>query len=254
MRRLLLRADDMGFSEAVNFGIIKTIQEGLIQNCGVMVNMSATGHAVSLLRDAPCCLGLHCNVSVGRPVCKPSEVKTLVGENGIFHNSRQYRDAQVEFASIEDFRRELTAQYQRFLKLFGRKPAYFEAHSVKSRNLCTALEQVAKENGLFYQPSFCDFSLGGTYVINTPNHSMEPGYDARSAMKMELSKVKDGSCHLYVCHPGYLDRYLLDNTSLTLPRVDEVEMLCDPEIRRWLSDHGFTLVTYDALAHGPEQP
>lgn len=254
MKKLLLRADDMGFSEAVNYGIAKTIREGLIRNCGVMVNMAATGHAVSLLRDAPCCLGLHCNLSVGQPVCNPSKVKSLVDENGIFHTSRQYRDAREEFASVEDFRSELTAQYQRFLHLFGRKPAYFEAHAVKSRNLCIALEQVAKDNGLFYQPSFCDFSLGGTYVINTPNHSMEPGYNARSAIKAELSKAQDGSCHLYVCHPGYLDRYLMDNTSLAFPRMDEVEMLCDPEIGRWLSEEGFELVTYDALAHNPELP
>lgn len=250
MKRLLLRADDLGFSEAVNYGIAKTVREGLIRNCGVMVNMDATGHAVRLFQDLPCCLGLHCNVSVGRPVCDPAEVPTLVEENGFFHNSRQYRTAKEEFASVEDFHRELTAQYRRFTTLFKREPAYFEAHAVKSRNLCTALEQVARENGLFYQPSFCDFTLGGTYVVNTPNHAMEPDYDARSALKKELSKVRDGSCHLYVCHPGYLDRYLLDNTSLTLPRTDEVDMLCDPGIRSWLSDQGFTLVTYDSLAHG----
>lgn len=248
MKKLLLRADDLGFSEAVNYGIAKTVKDGLIRNCGVMVNMDATVHAVRLFREIPCCLGLHCNVSVGKPVCGPDDVPTLVDGNGVFHNSRQYRAAKEEFASVEDFHRELTAQYQRFTALFGIQPAYFEAHAVKSKNLAVALERVAEENGLFYQPSFCDFTLGGTYVINTPNHSMEPGYDARSAFKAELSKAREGSCHLYVCHPGYLDRYLLDNTSLTLSRVDEVDMLCDPEIRRWLSEQGFTLVTYNGLA------
>lgn len=248
MKRLLLRADDLGFSEAVNYGIAKTVREGLIRNCGVMVNMDATEHAVHLFESIPCCLGLHCNVSVGRPVCPPDAVPSLVDDRGIFHNSRKYRQASAEFASIEDFYTELTAQYQRFVSLFGKKPAYFEAHAVSSNNLCIALEQVAKENGLFYQPFFSDFQLGGTYVVNTPNHSMESGYDARSALKQELSKVEDGSCHLYVCHPGYLDQYLLKNSSLTLPRADEVDMLCDPGIRQWLEDQGFALVTYDGLA------
>lgn len=216
MKKLLLRADDLGFSQAVNYGIVKTIRDGLIRNCGVMVNMEATEHAVRLLEGLDCCLGLHCNVSVGRPVLSPEE---------------------------------LTAQYRRFVSLFGRKPAYFEAYAVKSRNLSAALEQVAAENGLFYQPSFSNFTLGGTDVINLPMHSMEPGYDARRALKQTLSGLKDG-CYLYVCHPGYLDQYLLENSSLTLPRADEADMLCDKETGRWLEEQGFALVTYDSLSQG----
>ncbi len=247
MKRLLMRADDLGFSEGVNHGIAKTVREGLIQNCGVMVNMDATEHAVELFRSIPCCLGLHCNVSVGRPLSPPEEVPSLVDDTGHFYNSRCYRTAAEEFASVEDFERELTAQYHRFVQLFRRQPAYFEAHAVESRNLCVALEQVAEKNGLFYQPSFSDFLLGDTYVLNA-SHSMGPEYDARAVLKQTLSKAQDGKCYLYVCHPGYLDRYLLENSSLTLPRADEVDMLCDPEIRRWLAEQGFTLVTYDDLA------
>lgn len=247
MKKLLLRADDLGFSEAVNFGIAKTAREGLIRNCGVMVNMEATKHAVALFEQIPCCFGLHCNISVGRPVCPPEQVPSLVNGDGIFHSSRTYRQAQAEFASVEELCRELTAQYHRFVALFGRKPSYFEAHAVRSGNLEIALEQVARENGLFYQPSFRDFTIGGTYVINTPMHSMEPDYDARSALKRELSKARDGGCYLYVCHPGFLDHMLLTHSSLTLPRTDEADMLCDPAIRLWLQEQDFELVTYDSL-------
>lgn len=249
MKKLLLRADDLGFSEAVNYGIARTVQKGLIQNCGVMVNMDATEHAVRLFQELPCCLGLHCNVSVGRPVSAPGEVPSLVDDTGEFHSSGKYRAAAEEFASVNDLRRELTAQYLRFRNLFHRKPAYFEAHAVASRNLAIALEQVAAEYDLFYQPSFQDFTIGTTDVINTPMNSMAPDYDARAALKTALSKAEDGRCYLYVCHPGYLDAYLLKHTSLTLARADEADMLCDPEIRRWLTEQSFVLVTYDQLAH-----
>lgn len=252
MKKLLIRADDLGFSEAVNYGIAKTVGEGLIRSCGVMVNMAATEHAAALFEKIPCCLGLHCNVSVGRPVCPPEQVPSLVDGRGVFHSSRKYREAAGEFASVEDLERELTAQYHRFAALFGRKPSYFEAHAVKSENLAIALERVAGDNGLFYQPSFRDFTIGGTYVINTPAHSMEPDYDARAALKQELSMAQDGKCYLYVCHPGYLDQYLLEHSSLTLPRAKEADMLCDPEIFRWLEEHGFRIVTYDDLARGDQ--
>lgn len=252
MKQLLLRADDLGFSEAVNYGIAKTVRNGLIQNCGIMVNMDATEHAVGLFAFMPCCFGLHCNVSVGRPICPPEEVPTLVDARGVFHNSCDYREAAEDFASVEDLHRELTAQYHRFLALFGKKPSYFEAHAVKSRNLGIALEQVAAENGLFYQPSFSDFTLGGTYVINVPAKNMSEDFEARAALKQALSKAEDGKCYLYVCHPGYLDQYLLENSSLTLARAKEADMLCDPEIRCWLHDQGFELVTYDCLAQGAQ--
>lgn len=68
-------------------------------------------------------------MSVGRPLCPPDQVPTLVDGSGEFFSARRYREAQEEFASVGDFHRELTAQYQRFLELFGRKPAYFEAHA-----------------------------------------------------------------------------------------------------------------------------
>lgn len=249
MKKLLLRADDLGFSEAVNYGIARTVRKGLIRNCGVMVNMDATEHAVRLFQEIPCCLGLHCNVSVGRPVSAPGDVPSLVDGTGEFYSSGKYRAAAEEFASVNDLRRELTAQYVRFLSLFHCKPAYFEAHAVASRNLAIALEQVAKEYDLFYQPSFQNFTIGNTDVINTPMHSMAPDYDARAALKTTLSKAEDGRCYLYVCHPGYLDAYLLKHTSLTLARADEADMLCDPEIRHWLTEQGFVLVTYDQLAH-----
>lgn len=248
MKQLLLRADDLGFSEAVNYGILRTVRHGLIGSVGVMVNMDATEHAVELFRDVPCCFGLHCNVSVGRPLCPAEQVPTLVGPDGEFRSSRDYRAAKEEFAAAEDFVRELTAQYRRFLQLFGRKPAYFEAHAVESKNLARALEQVAAENGLFYQPSFSDFTLNGVRVTNTRMHSMEPGYDARAAIRQELSGCAEGGCYLYVCHPGYLDDYLLRHTSLTIARTDEVEMLCDPATRQWLTDHEFVLVSYETLA------
>lgn len=252
MKQLLLRADDLGFSEGVNYGIAKTARDGLIQNCGIMVNMDATEHAVDLFASIPCCFGLHCNVSVGRPICPPEEVPSLVDARGVFYNSRKYREAAEDFASVEDLHRELTAQYRRYLDLFGKKPSYFEAHAVKSRNLGIALEQVAMENGLFYQPTFSDFSLGGTYVINVPANNMSADYDARAALKQALSRAEDGKCYLYVCHPGYVDSYLLENSFLTLARAKEADMLCDPEIRFWLHDQGFDLVTYDRLAQSAQ--
>ena len=48
-------------------------------------------------------------------------------------------------------------------------------------------------------------------------------------------------------HPGYIDQFVLDNTSLTLPRCRDLETLCDPRVREWIDEQGIELVGYSAL-------
>lgn len=247
-RYVIMRADDLGFSEAVNFGIAKTVEEGPVRTIGLMVNMDAAEHGLRLVEGKGCCLGLHSNISVGRPVCPPGEVPTLVGSDGQFHPSSRYRSGE-DFASGEDLYREITAQYKRYLELVGKKPSYFEAHAVMCKNLDVVLREIAREHGLLYQPPFSGMDVGGRAVKMCAMHSMEEGYDARAAVRQELSRISDGSVYVYVCHPGYLDKYLWDHSSLRLPRMDEVDMLCDPGLREWMDREGVRAMTYDDLKH-----
>lgn len=39
MKKLIIRADDLGYSEAVNRGIEKTVREGVVRSVGLMPNM-----------------------------------------------------------------------------------------------------------------------------------------------------------------------------------------------------------------------
>ena len=39
MKQILIRADDLGYSEGVNYGIAKAVNEGVVKSVGVMPNM-----------------------------------------------------------------------------------------------------------------------------------------------------------------------------------------------------------------------
>ena len=54
--------------------------------------------------------------------------------------------------------------------------------------------------------------------------------------------------NVYICHPGYLDDFILRHSSLTVNRTREVEMLCSPAVRRWLEEQEVQLITYDEHA------
>ena len=47
-KRLLVRADDLGFSEAVNYGIERTLHTGIVRSVGVMGDERTYDYAVAL--------------------------------------------------------------------------------------------------------------------------------------------------------------------------------------------------------------
>ena len=49
--KLIMRADDLGFSEAVNLGIYKAVKDGVITSVGIMTNMEQAYAGYELLKD-----------------------------------------------------------------------------------------------------------------------------------------------------------------------------------------------------------
>ena len=47
-KKLIVVADDFGFSEAYNYGVIKAYKEGVVCTLSLMSNMAAAPHAVKL--------------------------------------------------------------------------------------------------------------------------------------------------------------------------------------------------------------
>ena len=47
-KKLIVVADDFGFSEAYNYGVVKAYKEGVVCTLSLMSNMAAAPHAVKL--------------------------------------------------------------------------------------------------------------------------------------------------------------------------------------------------------------
>ena len=250
---LIIRADDVGYSEAVNYGIEKTVKQGLIGSVGLMPNMPAAAHGLALLEGTGVCIGQHTNICIGRPCADPASIPSLLDENGMLKSSRTYREAWKKgecFTVLEEMVLEIEAQYQRFVELTGRQPDYFEGHAVLSRHLMQGLEIVAQRHGLKYNnmyPGDETGTFGGRPVASCPMRSMDPDYDPARELKEAVLHARTDMPNVFVCHPGYLDAFLLRSSSLTVNRTKEVEMLCDPAMRTWLEEHGVRLLRYSDL-------
>lgn len=248
-RYILIRADDLGYSEGVNYGIAKSVREGIIRTVGVMPNMSAAPHGLALLADLKICLGQHTNICIGHPLTDPKRIPSITQENGLFKPSKAYRAAREDFVVLDEVVLEIEAQYQRFVELTGRKPSYFEGHAVSSANFERGLEIVAQRHGLTYLPLRPDepvlFRKTWVYAVLD---SMKPDYDPfASLQKAALADHGPDSCSMLICHPGYLDDPLLLTSSLTFPRPKEVTMACAPATLKWLQENNVKTITFDDL-------
>ena len=119
MIKILVRADDLGYSEGVNYGIAKSVKEGIIRSVGIMPNMEAAAHGVKLLEGVDVCLGQHTNICIGKPVTAPKQIPSLVQANGEFKSSKEYRSAKEDFVVLDEVVMEIEAQYHRFVELTG---------------------------------------------------------------------------------------------------------------------------------------
>ena len=250
--QLIIRADDIGYSEAVNYGIEKSVKDGLIRSAGLMPNMPAAAHGLKLLEGTGICIGQHTNLCLGKPCADPKLIPSLLDGEGNLKSSQTYREAWKkgeEFTVLEEMVLEIEAQYLRFKELVGHEPGYFEGHAVMSKNLFKGLEIVAEKYGLKYNAMSFEGpgTFNGRHISICPMESMRADYDPWQSLKNAVLNARPDMPNVFVCHPGYLDDFILNNSSLTINRTKEVAMLCDPAVKDWLAEQGVELISYDEI-------
>ena len=113
----------------VDSAIDAGIENGFIATTNVMLNMKTLSDAADLLTRYPSLsVGIHWNVTTGKPISDPKTIPSLVDEMGTFWSigifKRKYHNAEITPADLE---KELEAQYSLFEKTCG-KPDYWNTH------------------------------------------------------------------------------------------------------------------------------
>lgn len=252
-RKLLIRADDLGYCEAVNYGLARTVRQSVVRNVSLMPNMESAEHGVKLLEGTGVCYGLHVNICNGRPLSDPRQIPSLVQTNGEFKTAAEYRKSKEDFIVIEEAVLEIEAQLERFRELTGELPHYMDAHSVFNGNFLTALKKVAARHRIPYfdvNGSFYGFVPFGRSQVHTfmEMDSMDPRYDPFETLKhAALQPTEAAQCMMLLFHPGYIDDFILKTTYITTARPREAAMLYDPNTLQWLEKNNVTVITYDDL-------
>lgn len=256
MTRIIFNADDLGYSPAVSQGIIYAHQNGLICSTTMMTNMPYAKQAAKLAMENPnLYVGQHTNVVIGKPCCDPKDVPSLVDENGYFNTKQRIKNHQP--IEVEDLVKETRAQAERFKQLFGHYPTHIEGHAIHHPGLFQAIAIVAKQLGVHFtdvehtmmakRESIKDQHHMGYELPDYP----DVGYymdtvsldwwlnDQGNLLSKDLVEMHT--------HPGFVDQYLLDHSTYNLPRAKELDIACDPRLKKWMDENHVQLITFEDI-------
>lgn len=264
--KVIFRADDVGYTNVHNLGTWKAIEDGVVTSCDLMLDTPGFEDACKYLKERPwLSIGWHTHFW-GRPVLDPSEVPSMVDEEGKF-KWRKDKKAIME-VNYDEALKECRAQLNRCRELLGRIP---ETCGSGRGPLGEALKTVCDENGIAYDfmggigydrkekipaeqyrklniKEWIDLSHKHTKSLNVVDF---PYYDPAGAI-MEMP-IEEGTIWMRSQHPGYLDTYVLAESSCTIPRVKDVEALCSPELKQWIIDNKIELINFHDALHGTNQ-
>ena len=252
MKHLIINADDFGYSKAVNLGIMESHINGVLTSTTLMANMPGVDHAVSLLKDMPnLCVGAHLTLTCGKPMLG-EKVSTLIKENEYFFKLEDVENKVVQM-DISEIYEEWKTQI-RYLLNKGVNLSHIDSHhhvhtfkeheeiikvlseefNLPVRNCNNVLENKIRFLDL------CNYN---------PIRNMEEKYEN---VRIECFKLIEEIIKKNIqyenteamCHPAFLDSYLLENSSFNIARIREVDILCDQLMRDLINKYEIKLCNY----------
>jgi predicted glycoside hydrolase/deacetylase ChbG (UPF0249 family) len=130
VKNLIVNADDLGWTEGVNLGILQAFHHGIVTSTSLLANGAAFAGGVEAARSVPGLgVGVHLNLSDGPPVADRETVTSLLNDDGEFAGGPEsllLRRARrgLLLAEVED---EWDAQIQK-VRDAGIAPTHLDGH------------------------------------------------------------------------------------------------------------------------------
>src|ERR1044072_2148152 len=147
MERLIVNADDVGFTQGTNEGIARAFTEGIVTSTTLMANGAAFDQAVQLAKEHQE-LGVGCHLAaVGGQAVSP-QGSALADDHGIMPKTLTDLITRLTRGLIkyQDIECEFTAQVERLI-VAGIKPTHLDTHKHTAMHptVAKALTSVARK-------------------------------------------------------------------------------------------------------------
>ena len=263
-RRLIVNADDFGFTRDVNDGIIEAHREGILTATTLMANGDAFDHAVRLAHQTPSLdIGCHLVIVQGQSVLNPSQSLPPALPDVLSALLRGRLNVYAEFAA------QITK-----IQATGIRPTHLDTH--KHTHLLPpvlkAITRAAHDFGIPWVRKPVDFSTGPGFSsklialrkpalnrafkgLRTTDHFAGfqiTGSFTEASLIATLQCLPEGLTEL-MCHPGRLGPELQASTTrLKQSRLIELEALKSPRVKAVIAHRAILLTGYPVF--GPNCP
>jgi chitin disaccharide deacetylase len=287
MKRLIVNADDFGYTRGVNSGVMRCFREGIVTSTTIMANGRAFEDAVEQAKRHPT-LGVGCHLVLvdGSSVEEPKAIPSLVDGEGRLPLTLAGLMRRVTMKSIrgEDIAREIRAQITKVIKA-GIAPTHLDSHkhahahpwilewvmrAAEEFGICRVRRPFENASALL-KSAFSDSwqsikqsssalaahaasrqfeKLTQAHGILSPQRFWgvaATGHLNRDRVLATIRSIPEG-VNEFMCHPGQYDEELERSaTRLKGSRETEVQALTDPVVRTAVEEQGIKLISYRDL-------
>ncbi|MBT0725092.1 chitin disaccharide deacetylase [Rosenbergiella sp. S61] len=250
-RLLIVNADDFGLSKGQNYGIIEAHQHGIVTSTTAMVNGKAIAHAVELSQHAPDLgIGMHFVLTLGEPL---SAMPTFARDGQL--GKWVWQMAEEGRLPLQEIRRELACQYQRFIELFGYPPTHIDSHHHVHLipDIYTIVEGFACEKGI---PLRSDRQLvphdGLDHNVARRCEGFSSAFYGDSISEALFLHILDDSLQRgessleVMCHPAFVDNTII-KSAYCYPRLLELDILTSSSLRQEVAKRGYRLTNFKMI-------
>jgi predicted glycoside hydrolase/deacetylase ChbG (UPF0249 family) len=284
-KRLIVNADDYGWSRGITDGILKAHHDGIVTSTSMMVNRPAGEYALAQLPSAPKLgVGIHLTLSDGSPVLPACEVPTLVDTEGKFYcGAEVLRRLKKRMFSALEIEAEFRAQI-RWMKERGITPTHADSHqhlhlypvaiyafhrALKADGISCARpsrnryfskqRQIAGQHGgpLYRQlavSAYMAYIQKMVYAgLKVPDWRLvyHPKYRGdhtllADGLRESLENLKKGT-YEFVCHPAEFDPEFTNRDRIRDERAAEMLVLVEPQWKELIRQQDIKLINYAQL-------
>jgi predicted glycoside hydrolase/deacetylase ChbG (UPF0249 family) len=266
---IIVHADDLGETHAVNAAAIKALEGGTINSASLMVACPWFPEMADYAKSHPDAdFGLHLTLTSERvyyrwgPVASADKVPSLVDENGYLHHDWD-RNPHIDPKEVEI---ELRAQIERALAM-GVRPTHLDSHQYRlimsGKELFDVMLRVAHEYKLpvfvtrdwFAEHPYLQASLGAGDIVLDHTVTIDPEVPAEKWAEFyvtALKNLKPGVTE-FVIHPGFDDEELRAATRERSTwgsawRQRDYDFFTSDQFREILTQEHIKLITWRELA------
>jgi len=285
MKKAIFNADDFGFSEKVNEGIVECFLNGVVTDSSVIMTMPATEHAISLIKKHKLNAGVHLDITEGKPLSKVKN-NSIISNGGFCGVAEIILNASLGKLNKQDIKKEFRKQIDKFKKS-EIKPTHLDTHQyihmipivfdavaevakeyriktlrISAENLSINLYKLQNESLLsLLRPDIFKSIFVSTlsnvsktklkkYGLKTTDNffgiARINSKNVLASFENIIKNMPFGTSEV-MCHPGYYDKKIENFSCYVKQREDELSALISPRIKELIKKYKINLISFKGL-------